>query len=214
MSLGSSSSGPNNEERSQGIYFRDHSCQTRCPNLLAENRQAPFGAEAANMIHAELPANAGKGRAGKETCLASVPEEGLECRQHLPLQQVWSHSFISQHVLTQGSVARTARASQVCASPSTAWVTDNFRASAPHTRDTTGSLRSQATPGGVRGRGAVTRHPRGSRGRRDTEGAGRQLPSVDRPPRGAQGTEFSRSFRKLSASVTSDKRPGKQAGAA
>ena len=145
--------------------------------MLAENRQAPFGTEAANMIHTELPANTGKGHAGKETSLASVPEEGLECRQHLPLQRVWSH-FISQHVLTQGSVARTARASKVCASPSTAWVTDNFRASAPHTRDTTGSLRSQATPGGVRGRGAVMRHPRGSRGRRDTEGAGRQLPSL------------------------------------
>lgn len=40
------------------------------------------------MIHTELPADAGKGRAGKETYLASVTEEGLECRQHLPLQRV------------------------------------------------------------------------------------------------------------------------------
>ena len=46
VSLGFSSSGPNNGKRSQGIYFRDdHSRQTRCPNLLAEDRQAPFGAK-------------------------------------------------------------------------------------------------------------------------------------------------------------------------
>lgn len=49
----------------------------------------------------------------------------------------------------------------------------------------------------------------GHRGRRQAASV-----SVDRSPRGAQGTEFNRSFRKLSASVTSDKRPGKQAGAA
>lgn len=49
----------------------------------------------------------------------------------------------------------------------------------------------------------------GHRGRRQAASV-----SVDRSPRGAQGTELNRSFRKLSASVTSDKRPGKQAGAA
>lgn len=110
--------------------------------------------------------------------LASGAEEGLEHRQHPPFQQGWSHSFISQHVHTQG--LRGARTRQA---PGYVHVLrqlglQSFRASAPHTQDTTGSLRSQAAPGGGRERGAVRRRPRGWRGRRDAEGAGRQLPSL------------------------------------
>lgn len=79
VSLGSSSSGPNNEERSQGIYFReDHSRHTRCPNLLAENRQAPFGAKRprTRYMRRSLPTPARAVQAGRRTWPVS-PRRGL-----------------------------------------------------------------------------------------------------------------------------------------
>ena len=130
------------------------------------------------MTHAELPADAGKGHAGKETHLACVTEEGSSTGNTF-LSDGYEVTRLFLNMCTRRAQwARTRRGTQVCASPSTAWVTDNFRASAPHTRDTTGSLRPQAAPGGGTERGAVTRRPRGWRGRRDTEGTGRQLPSL------------------------------------
>jgi hypothetical protein len=43
-----------------------------------------------------------------------------------------------------------------------AWVTNNFIASAPHTRGKTGSLKSQATPRKMRkGRRIIMQHPMG-----------------------------------------------------
>ena len=103
---------------------------------------------------------------------------GARAQQHLPSNGYEVTRLFLNMCTRRAQWARTQRGAQVCASPSTAWVTDNFRASAPHTGDTTGSLRPQAAPGGGRERGAVTWRPRGWRGRRDTEGAGRQLPSL------------------------------------
>lgn len=92
----------------QGVCFRkDHIHQMRCPNLLAENRQAPFGADrrpdTAILTRQSSCADTGKGWASKEKAFgqASVTRMGLSSSQHLPFQCVLSHSFISQDVHTQ-----------------------------------------------------------------------------------------------------------------
>lgn len=96
-----------------------------------------------------------------------------------------------------------------------AGVTDNFTASAPHTQDKTGSLKTPSHSKKKRGRGGGRGNDAASRwginaqeGRTQRDGRQASL-SLCQPqfPCDGQGTEFNKSFRKLSGSVISDKRP-------
>lgn len=94
-----------------------------------------------------------------------------------------------------------------------AWVTDNFIASAPHTQDKTGSLKtpshSKKNEGGEEGNNAASCGGINARGgdNRGVEGKLASI-SVNCSFHGdVQGMEFNRSFKKLSGSVISDRRP-------